>query len=869
MMRLSDQILGCPNCDYKARSSNMRKHIGAVHGEETLKKFKEALVAKKAAISGSKVQKCEVCAHICPTIGGMKTHMKLHKRNEAVKPVDPSEVSLFEESGEKDETNVMREPPKKKFHCDDTVYDTVNVYGRVTRPASDVNTVKERERDREMRMRCPVAGCLVTVGTRLSLVEHMAANHDSRFNLENDEFYDEKALTVSRKQKDNIKNMKLIKEWMDMRQTESTTTFIKKKTVQSESGSTTYYHCQHEGKYDSKGTLRFGHVTKKETGTSSCPAFLKVFSNAEKQVFKVVGCFQHHGHKQEVVNQKLNEEDFEVLKKMMLDGFTNKQILHKLVKTYNENHRLFFSTPDDLSNLRKRELLFPGRRHDNDLESILLRVNESNDSDGIRLYNPPENASGEGFRLVIITPQQIDLIKKYSHRGITMDDTHHCTTYRLKLSTMLVCDGYDRGVPVAFLLSFSTTTIDVEKMFECVKVLFPQFNPQFVMSDEAYVFYNGFSNVFPGSHARKVLCRWHIFRTWKKMAKNTLNESSLLKLLPKLRELLREPVKEHFNRRITEILHFLGSLEGKKGEIFADYFRSRYLDRVSEWSTTEREGIIFHTSMYAESWHSMLKKEILDGKTKIRVDTLVNQLYNAVEWVARKLAKGIPRLAKNHRHCRTAALELRHYVVIEEQAEFDGERAFRVGRVGTDVEKMYIVTEKPSCLCLKEENTHCSCGGCGYRHLCTCLNQEAGVCCKHIHMALRTIESEVEVFEIDGSDVMTRTSSPDLSVPHRPINPPPKSIQPAATTEKDNVLQKLEQLIGAHSTLEEYLRKKLATDPDGAASEIQNALDAVLPLLPSNQPALPLRRHASHSLTARQTMNEHLKLEVYYFLDYY
>ena len=113
MMRLSDQILGCPNCDYKARSSNMRKRIGAVHGEETLKKFKEALVAKKAAISGSKVQKCEVCAHICPTIGGMKTHMKLHKRNEAVKPVDPSEVSLFEESGEKDESNVMREPPTK------------------------------------------------------------------------------------------------------------------------------------------------------------------------------------------------------------------------------------------------------------------------------------------------------------------------------------------------------------------------------------------------------------------------------------------------------------------------------------------------------------------------------------------------------------------------------------------------------------------------------------------------------------------------------------------------------------------------------------------------------------------------------------
>ncbi|EFO98377.1 hypothetical protein CRE_23746 [Caenorhabditis remanei] len=806
MMRLSDQILGCPNCDYKARSSNMRKHIGAVHGEETLKKFKEALVAKKAAISGSKVQKCEVCAHICPTIGGMKTHMKLHKRNEAVKPVDPSEVSLFEENGGKDESNLMREPPSKKFHCDDTIYDTVNVYGRVPKPASNVNAVKERERDREMRMTCPVDGCLVTVGTRVSLVEHMGRNHDSRFQLENDEFYDEKALTVSRKHKNSIKNMKLIKEWIDVRQTESTTTFIKKKTVHSESGSTCYYHCQHEGNYDSKGTLRFGHVTKKETGTSSCPAFLKVFSNAEKQVFKVVGCFQHHGHRQEVVNQKLTDEDCDILKQMMVDGYTNKQILHKILKTYNENHRIFFSTPDDLSNLRKKEQLFPGRRHENDLESILLRVNEKKDCDGIRFYSPPENATGEGFKLVIISPEQLDLIKKYSHRGITMDDTHHCTTYRLKLSTMLVCDGFDRGLPVAFLLSFSTTTADVEELFKCVKILYPSFNPQFVMSDKAYVFYNGFSNVFPNSQARKVLCRWHIFRTWKKMAKNTLKESSVSKILPKLRELLREPVKEHFDRRIAEILHFLDNLERKEGEMFADYFRTRYLDRVSEWSTTEREGIIFHTSMYAESWHSMLKKEILDGKTKIRVDTLVHQLYIAVSWVleknrikvARKLAKGIPRLAKNHKYCRSASLQLSNYLVFEESSDFDGERTFRVGKVGTDVEKLYIVTEKSSCLCLQNENTHCDCGGCGYRHVCTCLNQEAGVCCKHIHMALRTI--------------------------------------------------------GSHQSVD--------------VDEIQKALDVVLPLLPSVEPALPLRRHASQSLTARQTMNDHLKLETDSPLDH-
>ncbi|EFO95990.1 hypothetical protein CRE_13226 [Caenorhabditis remanei] len=40
------------------------------------------------------------------------------------------------------------------------------------------------------------------------------------------------------------------------------------------------------------------------------------------------------------------------------------------------------------------------------------------------------------------------------------------------------------------------------------------------MSDEAAVFFNAFQRVFPESTAKKYLCRWHIFRTWKKYAKN-------------------------------------------------------------------------------------------------------------------------------------------------------------------------------------------------------------------------------------------------------------------------------------------------------------------------------------------------------------
>lgn len=72
-------------------------------------------------------------------------------------------------------------------------------------------------------------------------------------------------------------------------------------------------------------------------------------------------------------------------------------------------------------------------------------------------------------------------------------------------------------------------------------------------------------------------------------------------------------------------------------------------------------------------------------------------------------------LGRNHKNCRIATNSLNLYSILPEPAEFEGERAFRVGKIGLDVEMMHIVVEKAACLCLV---------------------QEAGVCCKHVHLVL-------------------------------------------------------------------------------------------------------------------------------------
>lgn len=107
-----------------------------------------------------------------------------------------------------------------------------------------------------------------------------------------------------------------------------------------------------------------------------------------------------------------------------------------------------------------------------------------------------------------MTKEQEKWLKDHSHRGIQLDDTHNVTRYGLKLTTLLVVDKYEKGLPagttfkfsfstnlIAFLLSKSTTSEDVSVLFEVVKNVFPDFQPTHLMSDEAYVFYNGYLKV--------------------------------------------------------------------------------------------------------------------------------------------------------------------------------------------------------------------------------------------------------------------------------------------------------------------------------------------------------------------------------------
>ncbi|VDL75002.1 unnamed protein product [Nippostrongylus brasiliensis] len=233
--------------------------------------------------------------------------------------------------------------------------------------------------------------------------------------------------------------------------------------------------------------------------------------------------------------------------------------------------RLHFVTRDDLWNLIVKHGLRPGSRDDDDLTSLQMREAEHNLDDEIRFFRMPENRAGKGLALVIITPIQTEWLKRYSHRGISVDDTHNTTRYKLKLATAVVVDERDRGLPAgmeiiyrsylplnttlsAFLLSGSISADDVEILFRQIKDVVPDFDPKEMATDETLSFYNGFRSVFPNSRARLHYCRRHISHTRGEKFRKLVEPRLRKQVKQDLNDLLRIGQIEAFELKFAQIL---------------------------------------------------------------------------------------------------------------------------------------------------------------------------------------------------------------------------------------------------------------------------------------------------------------------------
>ncbi|KIH68515.1 hypothetical protein ANCDUO_01147 [Ancylostoma duodenale] len=240
----------------------------------------------------------------------------------------------------------------------------------------------------------------------------------------------------------------------------------------------------------------------------------------------------------------------------------------------------------------------PGRLHKDDLRSLEIRYHKKTAAHGMRRFDLPTDDKGAGSRLIIITPEQVEILKRYSHRGVSIDNTRCTTRYSLKLTTLMVVDDYGRGLPAGFLLAKRMDKEECVYFFQEVKKVYKEFMPRFFLSDDTNTFWNG----------------------WVK-------------------SLLTQTNKVEFSRGESELLTLLHKWRAEKNqsaEKFHLYFCKQYLNREEQWGPYKRTAAIANTSMVSERWHRTLKYTLLNRSANHRADELVHTLLAAIPELARE-----------------------------------------------------------------------------------------------------------------------------------------------------------------------------------------------------------------------------------------
>ncbi|EYC34756.1 hypothetical protein Y032_1503g3899, partial [Ancylostoma ceylanicum] len=176
--------------------------------------------------------------------------------------------------------------------------------------------------------------------------------------------------------------------------------------------------------------------------------------------------------------------------------------------------RVCFVTLRDIANIASRYGLIEGRSCEDDRISLKMLLENRDDISAVKLIET-DNPSGDGFVLEIRVKRNC------------FDDTFHVTRYAFRLATLLISDDAGNGFPCAHLLSYRMSAAEIRILFELVKECIPQFETQYLMTDDTHVFYNAFKSVFPHSRAFKLLCAFHIKQAFKRKHKEYLRAANM------------------------------------------------------------------------------------------------------------------------------------------------------------------------------------------------------------------------------------------------------------------------------------------------------------------------------------------------------
>ena len=143
----------------------------------------------------------------------------------------------------------------------------------------------------------------------------------------------------------------------------------------------------------------------------------------------------------------------------------------------------------------------------------------------------------------------------------------------LKLVTLVVIDEYGEGITVEWMIANRENTIILKQFFEAIKQRTGNISAQWFMSDNSDNYFNAWQAVFGRNETKKIICAWHIDKTWRKaLLEIVKGRDEQITIYHQLNLLLNEREVPKFQVTLQEFLTYLSNNQPK----FFSYFNSNY-----------------------------------------------------------------------------------------------------------------------------------------------------------------------------------------------------------------------------------------------------------------------------------------------------
>ena len=287
-----------------------------------------------------------------------------------------------------------------------------------------------------------------------------------------------------------------------------------------------YYYCNRCGKYNPKGENQRNLKVQGSCKTGkNCLAHIKTATSIETGLVQVQYC-DHHNHKVSLGHLKLPDDIKGKIASQLQQRIPADKIMDivrdSISKEVSTEHII---TKQDIRNIQNQYNIQSISRNPNDLTSVCTWVEEfkENPHNPTLLFKPQgqqlENMDDVGtddFMLVLQTQFQLDMLKANGDKCICMVATYGVNMYAFMLISVLVIDEYGEGIPVAWAITNREYTTILIHYMKAIKQKVNSLTPQWFMSDDADQFFNAFRVVFVSTGTKKILCAWHIDRSWRR-----------------------------------------------------------------------------------------------------------------------------------------------------------------------------------------------------------------------------------------------------------------------------------------------------------------------------------------------------------------